>query len=69
MGIDCFVFVLGFVYGFYKGELNFGFKEMEEIGNIIGFLLVFYGGIGILIVDIKKLILFGIVKINVNIEN
>lgn len=68
-GIDCLAPALGSVHGPYKGEPNLGFKEMEEIGNIIGLPLVLHGGTGIPTKDIQKSISLGTAKINVNTEN
>lgn len=68
INIDVLVVVFGFVYGKYQGELNFGFKEMEVIFCMIDIFFVFYGVFGILQDQIKKVIMFGYVKININME-
>jgi fructose-bisphosphate aldolase, class II len=68
-GIDCLAPALGSVHGPYKGEPKLGFKEMEEIGNIIGLPLVLHGGTGIPTKDIQKSVSLGTAKINVNTEN
>lgn len=68
-GIDCLAPALGSVHGPYKGEPKLGFKEMEEIGNIIGLPLVLHGGTGIPTKDIQKAVSLGTAKINVNTEN
>lgn len=68
-GIDCLAPALGSVHGPYKGEPNLGFKEMEEIGKIIGLPLVLHGGTGIPTKDIQKSVSLGTAKINVNTEN
>src|SRR5690625_1392893 len=67
--IDCLAPALGSVHGPYKGEPNLGFKEMEEISNIIDLPLVLHGGTGIPIKDIQRAISLGTAKINVNTEN
>ncbi|MCQ6281776.1 class II fructose-bisphosphate aldolase [Bacillus sp. EB600] len=68
-GIDCLAPALGSVHGPYKGEPKLGFKEMEEIGEIIGLPLVLHGGTGIPTKDIQKSVSLGTAKINVNTEN
>jgi fructose-bisphosphate aldolase, class II len=68
-GIDCLAPALGSVHGPYKGEPKLGFKEMEEIGQIIGLPLVLHGGTGIPTKDIQKSVSLGTAKINVNTEN
>src|SRR5690625_2358871 len=67
--IDCLAPALGSVHGPYKGEPNLGFKEMEEISEIIELPLVLHGGTGIPIKDIQRAISLGTAKINVNTEN
>ncbi|MCM3747912.1 fructose-bisphosphate aldolase [Paenibacillus pasadenensis] len=68
-GIDCLAPALGSVHGPYKGEPNLGFKEMEEICQMIKLPLVLHGGTGIPTEHIKKSISLGTAKINVNTEN
>lgn len=68
-GIDCLAPALGSVHGPYKGEPNLGFKEMEEICQVIKLPLVLHGGTGIPTEHIKKSISLGTAKINVNTEN
>lgn len=68
-GIDCLAPALGSVHGPYKGEPNLGFKEMEEICQMIKLPLVLHGGTGIPTDHIKKSISLGTAKINVNTEN
>lgn len=68
-GIDCLAPALGSVHGPYKGEPKLGFEEMEEICTTIGLPLVLHGGTGIPTEQIKKSILLGTSKINVNTEN
>ncbi|QJC54068.1 fructose-bisphosphate aldolase [Paenibacillus albicereus] len=68
-GIDCLAPALGSVHGPYKGEPNLGFKEMEEICQMIKLPLVLHGGTGIPTDHIKRSIGLGTAKINVNTEN
>lgn len=68
-GVDCLAPALGSVHGPYKGEPNLGFKEMEEILNLVQVPLVLHGGTGIPTKDIQKAISLGTAKINVNTEN
>ena len=67
--IDCLAPALGSVHGPYKGEPNLGFKEMEEISNLVDMPLVLHGGTGIPTKDIQRAISLGTSKINVNTEN
>lgn len=68
-GVDCLAPALGSVHGEYQGEPNLGFKEMEEILDLVKIPLVLHGGTGIPTHDIKKAISLGTAKINVNTEN
>lgn len=67
--VDCLAPALGSVHGPYQGEPNLGFKEMEEILNLVGIPLVLHGGTGIPTKDIKRAISLGTAKINVNTES
>lgn len=67
-GIDCLAAALGSVHGPYQGEPVLGFAEMEEISGITGVPLVLHGGSGIPEKQIKKAIVLGHCKINVNTE-
>ncbi|WP_405097561.1 class II fructose-1,6-bisphosphate aldolase [Oceanobacillus sp. FSL H7-0719] len=67
--VDCLAPALGSVHGPYQGEPNLGFKEMEEILNLVQIPLVLHGGTGIPTKDIQKAISLGTAKINVNTEN
>ncbi|MCM3741461.1 class II fructose-1,6-bisphosphate aldolase [Oceanobacillus luteolus] len=67
--VDCLAPALGSVHGPYQGEPNLGFKEMEEILNLVQVPLVLHGGTGIPLKDIQKAISLGTAKINVNTEN
>ncbi|MCD8203846.1 MAG: class II fructose-1,6-bisphosphate aldolase [Coprobacillus sp.] len=66
--IDALAPALGSVHGPYHGEPKLGFKEMEEIGNLVQMPLVLHGGSGIPDFQIKKAIQCGTCKINVNTE-
>ncbi len=66
--IDCLAPALGSVHGPYHGEPKLGFKEMEEIGKLVGIPLVLHGGSGIPEDQIKRSISLGTCKINVNTE-
>lgn len=66
--IDCLAPALGSVHGPYKGEPKLGFKEMEEIANLVKIPLVLHGGSGIPDEQIKRAIACGTAKINVNTE-
>lgn len=68
-GVDALAAALGSVHGRYKGELKFGFKEMEEISKQTNVPLVLHGGSGIPVNQIKKAIKLGHAKINVNMES
>lgn len=67
--VDCLAPALGSVHGPYQGEPNLGFKEMEEILNLVQIPLVLHGGTGIPLKDIQRAISLGTAKINVNTEN
>jgi fructose-bisphosphate aldolase class II len=67
--IDCLAPALGSVHGPYAGEPKLGFKEMEEIGNMLGLPLVLHGGSGIPDFQIKRAVACGTAKINVNTES
>lgn len=67
--IDCLAPALGSVHGPYAGEPKLGFKEMEEIGNMLGLPLVLHGGSGIPDFQIKRSVSCGTAKINVNTES
>jgi len=66
--VDFLAPALGSVHGPYKGEPHLGFERMEEIGRLTNTPLVLHGGTGIPDADIKKAIVCGTAKINVNTE-
>lgn len=67
-GVDCLAPALGSVHGPYHGEPHLGFKEMKEIGELVGIPLVLHGGSGIPDEQIRMAIERGTCKINVNTE-
>ncbi len=67
-GIDALAPALGSVHGFYKGEPNLDFETMKIINDTLPIPLVLHGGSGIPDEKIKKAIVSGISKINVNTE-
>ncbi len=68
LGIDALAASLGSVHGHYQGEPNLGYDEMREYANATGLPLVLHGGSGIPDDMIKKAIVHGEAKINVNTE-
>lgn len=66
--IDALAAALGSVHGKYEGEPKLGFEEMKQISELTDTPLVLHGGSGIPEHQIKKAILLGHAKINVNTE-
>ncbi|MDY7222866.1 class II fructose-1,6-bisphosphate aldolase [Halalkalibacterium halodurans] len=66
--IDALAAALGSVHGPYQGEPKLGFEEMKVISERTGVPLVLHGGSGIPDYQIRKAILLGHAKINVNTE-
>lgn len=66
--IDSIAPALGSVHGLYKGTPNLDFETMQKINEQLPIPLVLHGGTGIAESDIKKAILCGIAKININTE-
>lgn len=66
--VDCLAPALGSVHGPYHGEPKLGFKEMEEINELVGIPLVLHGGSGIPDFQLRMAIDRGTCKINVNTE-
>ena len=64
----CLAPALGSVHGIYKGEPNLNFQRMIEISDKTNLPLVLHGGTGIPDEKIKKSIICGISKININTE-
>lgn len=67
-GVDCLAPALGSVHGPYHGEPKLGFKEMQEIADLVKIPLVLHGGSGIHDDQFKKAISCGTAKVNINTE-
>ena len=65
-GIDSLAPAIGTVHGIYKGELNIDFLLIQKLSNNLNIPLVMHGGSGLSDNIIRKSILSGINKINVN---
>ena len=65
-GIDSLAPAIGTVHGIYKGELNIDFDLIKKLHDNIDIPLVMHGGSGLSHAILKKAILCGISKINVN---
>lgn len=64
--VDFLAPALGSVHGPYHGQPKLGFKEMEEIANLVKIPLVLHGGSGIPDDQIQRAISCGTSKININ---
>ncbi len=65
-GIDSLAPAIGTVHGIYKGELNIDFDLIRKLHDNLNVPLVMHGGSGLDHSILKKAILCGISKINVN---
>ena len=65
-GIDSLAPAIGTVHGIYKGELNIDFDLIKKLHDNIEIPLVMHGGSGLDHSILKKAVLCGISKINVN---
>lgn len=65
-GIDSLAPAIGTVHGIYKGELDIDFDLIKKLNDNLSIPLVMHGGSGLNNEIIKKSILCGISKINVN---
>ena len=65
-GIDSLAPAIGTVHGIYKGELNIDFDLIKKLHDNISVPLVMHGGSGLDHSILKKAIICGISKINVN---
>ena len=65
-GIDSLAPAIGTVHGIYKGELNIDFDLIKRLHDNLDIPLVMHGGSGLDHSILKKAILSGISKINVN---
>jgi fructose-bisphosphate aldolase class II len=68
-GVDCVAIAVGTAHGMYAGEPNIRFDIIEEVSKAIPVPVVLHGGSGVPDEMIKKSILAGVGKINVNTEN
>lgn len=67
-GVDCLAPALGSVHGPYHGEPKLGFKEMQEIADLVKIPLVLHGGSGIHDDQFRQAISCGTAKVNINTE-
>ena len=65
-GIDFLAPAIGTVHGIYKGELNIDYDLIEKLRKSLNVPLVMHGGSGLDHNILKKAILCGISKININ---
>ncbi len=65
-GIDSLAPAIGTVHGIYKGELHIDFDLIKKLRDNLPIPLVMHGGSGLDHSILKKAILSGITKINVN---
>ena len=65
-GIDSLAPAIGTVHGIYKGELNIDFELIKRLRESLSVPLVMHGGSGLDHSILKKAVLSGISKINVN---
>ena len=64
--IDSLAPAIGTVHGIYKGELKIDYDLIEKLNNCLSIPLVMHGGSGLSNEILKKAILKGISKININ---
>ena len=64
--IDSLAPAIGTVHGIYKGELKIDYDLIEKLNNSLSIPLVMHGGSGLSNEILKKAILKGISKININ---
>ena len=65
-GIDSLAPAIGTVHGIYKGELNIDYDLIKKLYDNLNIPLVMHGGSGLDHSILKKAVLSGISKINVN---
>ena len=65
-GIDSLAPAIGTVHGIYKGELHIDFDLIKKLSDSLSVPLVMHGGSGLDHSILKRAILCGITKINVN---
>jgi fructose-bisphosphate aldolase class II len=68
-GVDCLAIAVGTAHGMYAGEPNIRFDIIEKVASAIPVPVVLHGGSGVPDEMIRKSILAGVGKINVNTEN
>ncbi len=68
-GVDCVAIAVGTAHGMYSGEPKIHFDIIEAVAKAIPVPVVLHGGSGVPDADIRKAILAGAGKINVNTEN
>jgi fructose-bisphosphate aldolase class II len=66
--VDALALAIGNAHGLYKGVPHLDFNRLQEISQAIETPLVLHGASGIPAEQIKKAIMLGIAKINVNTE-
>lgn len=67
--VDCLAIAVGTAHGMYAGEPNIRFDIIEAVTKAIPVPIVLHGGSGVPDAMIKRAILAGAGKINVNTEN
>lgn len=65
---DSLAIAIGNIHGIYTGMPKLDFERLKEINKKTKAYLVLHGGSGIPKTEIKKVIKFGIVKVNINTE-
>jgi len=68
-GVDCLAIAVGTAHGMYKGEPKIHYDIIEKVAGAIPVPVVLHGGSGVPDEAIRKSILGGVGKINVNTEN
>ena len=68
-GVDCIAIAVGTAHGMYAGEPKIRFDIIEKVASAIPVPVVLHGGSGVPDEMIRKSILSGVGKINVNTEN
>ncbi|MFD2117532.1 class II fructose-1,6-bisphosphate aldolase [Paenibacillus yanchengensis] len=67
--VDCVAIAVGTAHGMYKGEPKIHYDIIEKVASAIPVPVVLHGGSGVPDEAIRKAILAGVGKINVNTEN
>lgn len=63
-GVDALACAFGTVHGLYAKELNLDFERLQKIHSMIDVPIVMHGGSGVSVEDYKKVITYGVRKIN-----